>query len=212
MNEFRVYYERHLPHYQPPDATLFVTFRLAGSLPAHVIEQLRREAQFIEQQLAAIVDPGERTREAYVQNLRMFGRWDAALDNAVDVPRWLAQPPIAACVTEGLHWRDGRDYTLSAYCIMPTHVHLVAKPLRDEQDVPRALSVIMQSLKSRTGRRANQLLGREGAFWQYESYDHVVRDDAELGRILDYVIKNPVKAGLVAEPKDWPYTYCTVLP
>ena len=208
MNEFRIYYERHLPHYQPPDATLFITFRLAGSLPVHVIEQLRREAQFIEQQLTAIVDRGERARTAYAQHLRMFGRWDAALDNAVDVPRWLEQPAIAACVAEGLHWRDGRDYTLSAYCIMPTHVHLVAQPLRDEQGVPRALAAIMQSLKSRTGRRANQLLGQEGAFWQHESYDHYVRDDAELGRIIDYVIKNPVKAGLVAEPKDWPHTYC----
>jgi len=91
---------------------------------------------------------------------------------------------------------------------MPTHVHLVAKPLCDEQGVPRALAASMQSLKRRTGRRANQLLGREGTFWQHESYDQAVRDDAELGRSIDYVIKNPVNAGLVAEPKEWPYTCC----
>ena len=177
----------------------------------YVIEQVYREAQFVEQQLAAIADCGERARTAYAQHLRMFGYWAAALDNNPDAPRWLAQPPIAACIAEGIHWRDGWEYALSAYCIMPMHVHLVAKPLCDEQGVPRALAAIMQSLKSRTGRRANQLLGREGTFWQHESYDQAVRDDAELGRSIDYVIKNPVKAGLVAEPKDWPYTYCVGL-
>jgi hypothetical protein len=37
----KIYYRRHLPHYQPSDATFFVTFRLAGSLPAAVIEKMR---------------------------------------------------------------------------------------------------------------------------------------------------------------------------
>ena len=150
MNEFRVYYERHLPHYQPPDATLFITFRLAGSLPAHVIEQLHKES---------------------------------------------------------LHWRNGRVYNLLAYCIMPNHGHLVATPLRDAHGTPYALSTILQSLKRHTGRKANQLLGRHGAFWQHESYDHVVRDGEEMERIIDYVIKNPVRAKLVSNPQDWAYTY-----
>ncbi len=35
-----IYYRRHLPHYQPLDAIFFVTFRLAGSLPAAVIEEM----------------------------------------------------------------------------------------------------------------------------------------------------------------------------
>ena len=61
----------------------------------------------------------------------MFWYWDAALNTNPDAPRWLAQLPIAACVAEGLHWRDGWEYALSASCIMPTHVHLVAKPLCD---------------------------------------------------------------------------------
>ena len=55
----------------------------------------------------------------------------------------------------------------------------------------------MHSLKSFTGNECNRLLGRGSAFWQDESYDHWVRDDDELHRIIDYVESNPVKAGLV---------------
>ncbi|HPG47214.1 MAG TPA: hypothetical protein PKW76_16175 [bacterium] len=37
-----IYYRRHLPHYQPPEATYFVTFRLAGSLPNQVMPRLKQ--------------------------------------------------------------------------------------------------------------------------------------------------------------------------
>lgn len=64
----------------------------------------------------------------------------------------------------------------------------------------------MHTLKRHTARQCNRLLGRHGAFWQDESYDHCVRDDGELERIFQYVEYNPVKAGLVAEPEQWPFS------
>jgi hypothetical protein len=45
-----------------------------------------------------------------------------------------------------------------------------------------------------------------GTFWQDESYDHCVRDDDELERIIHYVEDNPVKAGLVASAASWEYS------
>ena len=68
----------------------------------------------------------------------------------------------------------------------------------------------MQRLKGYTATQANKLLGRSGAFWQPESYDHVVRP-GELPRILAYVAENPVKAGLVQEWQQWPHTYLAEL-
>ena len=56
--------------------------------------------------------------------------------------------------------------------------------------------------------RANKFFQRNGTFWQDESYDHFIRDDAELERIIKYVLHNPVKANLVKEQKDWIWTYC----
>jgi REP element-mobilizing transposase RayT len=85
---------------------------------------------------------------------------------------------------------------------MPNHAHLVCTPLSDETGII-PISKIMHSLKGYTARKANLLLGGTGAFWQHESYDHVVRDEAELGRIVKYVVENPIRAGLAAQ-----WVYC----
>jgi len=66
----------------------------------------------------------------------------------------------------------------------------------------------MHSLKSYTAHEANSILNRTGAFWQTESYDHWVRDDEELERIVSYIRDNPVKAGLVKRPEDWFWCSC----
>ena len=50
--------------------------------------------------------------------------------------------------------------------------------------------------------------GIQGQFWQHESYDHVVRDEAELLRIRRYVLNNPVRAGLVQQWDEWPWVCC----
>jgi hypothetical protein len=55
--------------------------------------------------------------------------------------------------------------------------------------------------------RANAILRRAGSrFWQDESFDHWVRSGAQLQRIKLYIEWNPVKAGLVARPQDWPWS------
>ncbi len=69
------------------------------------------------------------------------------------------------------------------------------------------MAQIMHTLKGYTAGHANRLLGRTGAFWQHESYDHFVRDAGELERIIAYVASNPVRAGLVTDWQDWPWTY-----
>ena len=51
------------------------------------------------------------------------------------------------------------------------------------------------------------MLGRSGAFWQHENYDHVVRDEAELNRIVAYVLDNPVRAGLAQSREEWKWSY-----
>lgn len=80
---------------------------------------------------------------------------------------------------------------------MPNHVHILVTPR-----VP--VSQLMHSLKRFTAREANRILGLTGQpFWQDESYDRLVRDDHELGRIATYIERNPVTAGLVAEPKQF---------
>ncbi|HEY9075246.1 MAG TPA: hypothetical protein VIO61_01795 [Anaerolineaceae bacterium] len=181
---YREFYKRHLPHWQPADAPLFITFVLKGSLPRSVLDLLDDH-------------PG-----------KPFEEWDEAIDQNQTPPRWLAIPDVAEIVSEALHHRDGKVYDLLAYCIMPTHVHLVCKIFNQvEGDDPIPLQVVMQSLKRHTALHANRILGRQGAFWHEESYDHVARSWEELERIIWYVITNPVKAGLVENWQDWKWTY-----
>jgi REP element-mobilizing transposase RayT len=80
---------------------------------------------------------------------------------------------------------------------MANHVHLLVTPLVSP-------SRLLQSIKGYSAREANKLLGRTGPFWQSESYDHWIRDEAEFERVRRYIANNPVRRGLVAKPKITP--------
>jgi REP element-mobilizing transposase RayT len=210
MYEHRIYYERNLPHYQPPGATLFVTCRLAGSIPRAVQKQLAQEAMRTQQIIDAIADPQERAARCDIEQRRSFARWESELDQADPELFWLKEPQVAGMVAKSLQYRDGVQYHLLAYSIMPNHLHLLFTPHRDAKGNYFSLAKIMHSLKLYTASEANRLLGREGQFWQHESYDHVVRDESELQRIVSYILLNPVKAGLVNRSEDWPWVYAVM--
>ena len=70
-----------------------------------------------------------------------------------------------------------------------------------------ALSTIMHSHKRHTVRQSNRILDREGQFWHHESFDHYVRNTAELERIRHYVITDPIRSGLVEHWEEWPWSY-----
>jgi hypothetical protein len=68
----------------------------------------------------------------------------------------------------------------------------------------------MQNLKWYTAVIANHVLDWERQFWQHDSYDHLVRKEEPLTRIIFYVLQNPMKAGLVAMWQPWPWSYTRV--
>lgn len=212
--DYKPEYKRNLPHFQPPGATLFVTFRLADSLPLTVLKQLKKQAAEREKQINLISDGVEQASFGveqasliYQERKKQFGRWDEVLDRAATGPHWLQQPEIAAIIVESLHYRDGKVYDLDTFCIMSNHAHVVFTPLEKEEGIYHPLQMIMHSLKRHTARQGNKILEREGNFWHHESYDHVIRDRLEWERIVRYVLNNPVKVGLVASWQDWLWSY-----
>lgn len=204
MKDNRIYYRRNLPHYQPVDATFFVTFRLAGSLPAETVARLKEERVQDEKLLLKIKDEKMREKKIADQRKRYFSKFDTMLDNAVNDRSWLNDERVTRMVAEAMCFRDKKVYDLLAYCIMPNHVHMVFTVERSGT----SLYKILQSLKAHTAREANKILHQKGAFWQHESYDHVVRDGKELERIIAYVLHNPVKAGMVPNWEEWKWSYC----
>ena len=182
------YYERNLPHWLPEHATFFVTWRLHGSLPLH-----RRTAG------KGCGTSAESRKETAGHQ---FARIDYQLDRARCGPHWLKEPKIAGRVVELMKKGDEQlgYFSLYAFVVMPNHVHILFAPKIE-------LKRIMNGLKGTTAREANRILERTGkAFWQDESYDHCVRSDEEFGKIGRYIENNPVSAGLVKRPEEWPWS------
>lgn len=220
---YKEFYRRKLPHIHPPGATLFVTFRLAGSIPKSVLNHWRAEKHWLADQIGRATEHGTKNVAADLLAFqrRWFQRFEDILDRAACGPTWLKDRRIAAMVIDSLRHRDGRIYRLDTYCIMSNHVHVVFAPFLNERDLSEErtsakltfksrqppLDAIMHSLKSFTAQEANKLIGRVGAFWEAESYDHVIRTQEEFDRVVAYVLNNPVKAGLVRRWQDWPWSW-----
>ena len=202
----KTHYQRRLPHIVPPGATLFFTFRLAGSIPAAVWQQLA-EARGLAMQQATAQATSATQQAALLTRLHKqhFAICDALLDQAGQGPTWLREAGIAEVVRQEIDALAELEVVVVAYCIMANHVHLI---LQLPTTAGFSAARMMQRLKGRTALAANKLLGRSGqAFWQHESYDHVVRSGTEQARVIAYVLNNPVKAGLVEDWTQWPYTY-----
>ena len=91
---------------------------------------------------------------------------------------------------------------------MSNHVHIVFTPLRINGEEYFVLGDIMHSIKSYTAKEANKMLNRTGKpFWAIESFDHFCRDSAEVERVIEYVLNNPVNAGLVSSYDKWSWSY-----
>lgn len=124
-------------------------------------------------------------------------------------PSWLHNEAVAKVVAKTLQFWDTQRIDLIAFCIMPNHVHAVFTLLDmlTESGQPNALDRFMHSVKGYSAGRANRLLQRKGSFWEGETYDRLVRDDAELVRIVQYILNNPVKAALCEQWSNWKWNY-----
>lgn len=207
-----MFYERNLPHWQPDKAEFFITFRLVGSLPKSAIEKIKFNKKLLDQKLSE--QNKSTARSDSLSDLRKyyqstFQKYEKQLDGGKRGPTWLANPDIAQIVKEAIHFRDHKVYNLYAYCIMPNHVHMVLKMLKENiEDQTPTLTIMLKNLKSYTAQQANKLLNRTGNFWQVESFDRVIRDNNERESTIRYVLYNPVKAQLTDKWEKWPYSYC----
>jgi len=209
-------YQRNLPHIQPIGAAFFVTFRLKDSIPKAKIWQLKNAFDENVKQLKRN-NNADLDFQLYNERKRFFAQYDALLDAMEDGPVFLKQPKIAKLVVNELYRFDDDLYKLVAYSIMPNHVHILIDTsiqIPKYFDVSKweslefePLSNIMKKIKGPSAVYANRLLDRNGKFWQRESYDHYIRNAKEFNRVIAYILNNPVKAGLVKQWEDHPFTF-----
>lgn len=167
----------YLPHFDAPDLVQHVVFRLSDSLPAHVREEV-----------------------AHAPRDQRFEAADAGLDAGYG-RRDLAVPEVAGLVQHALLHFEGERYRLSAWCVMPNHVHALIQVTEGHR-----LDRVVHSWKSFTAHGANRVLGRKDAFWAPEYFDRYMRDEPHLAATIAYIEGNPVKAGLCEEPAQWTYS------
>ena len=151
----------YLPHRDALGLMHMVTFRLADSLPAALLEELRTYFP------NADADRREQA-ETYLDAGHGAG--------------YLRDPAVACMVERALLHHDGERYRLLAWSIMPNHVHVLLGPLPGH-----TLAKVLHSWKSYTAHAANQMLGRSGAFWQREYWDRYIRDDNHLNQAIRYM-------------------------
>jgi REP element-mobilizing transposase RayT len=194
-----LHFRGQLPHLKREGAVYFVTFRLADSLPAHEIARLKDERRIVMEQAR-----GARSPLPWHDEQELLAWYCEKVEWLLDARHggcWLSKPAIADAVARSVAFFSGERYQLHGWVVMPNHVHAVLWPTPGH-----TLSSILHSWKSFTSKAGNKLLGRSGEFWQKESFDHLIRDDAERVRLVAYVENNPVKAGLCKRAEEWPWS------
>ncbi|HUV29922.1 MAG TPA: transposase [Acidobacteriota bacterium] len=99
----------------------------------------------------------------------------------------------------GLFLSSWGDVLPSAWVILPNHFHAIV-PVANEP-----ISTIMHRMKITYARQVRES-ERSGRVWQHRFWDHIIRDDADYRRHVDYVHYNPVKHGLVRDPFLWRFS------
>jgi REP element-mobilizing transposase RayT len=184
MTELDIRTGGDLPHWEQGSVWYFVTFRLADALPRAVVDEMKEERE----RWKRTHDLKNLSRDELAEYHRLFSERYENLLNAGSGSCVLRDPKNADIVNGALRFFEGQRYILDDYVVMPNHVHILVKPLTGH-----GLADILHSWKSFTANRINRQMGREGQFWQHESYDHIVRNESAMQAIRRYIRENPKK-------------------
>jgi len=154
-------HSRALPHWEQGNVWYHVSFRLADSIPAGRMEQLKDERKrwLIRAQNAndGAANPLNLSAEQRMEYHQLFTRkvedWlNAGMGSCV-----LRDCKVGQVVADALQHFDRRRYRLDEWAVMPNHVHVLVKPIGEHK-----LSKILHSWKSFTSNEINKFLGKKG--------------------------------------------------
>jgi REP element-mobilizing transposase RayT len=185
----------HLPHWEIIGGRYLITIHLAGAIPPSGQERIKSQVE----RLRTAVASGQ---SGHWQRLRLFAAMERWLDRAPQV-RHLGAASVADAVCQAIEHRVAQGHwELFEYVVLPSHIHLFMRLSRAR------LKDSMEQFKTWTGGQAIRLLQGEtvSPFWQKEWFDHWSRSLPEDDSIASYIRANPVKAGLVQDWRDWPWS------
>jgi len=215
MTKDKHYHWSHGPHYQFDDAIVFLTWRLAFTLPKHLLQlfhELSQRPQREVQQtmhkpaydrLSQVEEAGTSMLADNIYLYNKFLEYDLALAKHQHPGFSLNQSEIAHILKDALHSYEGSKYELHAYTIMSNHVHLLIRAHKCGESTYYQIADIVKGIKRYTARAINQLLQKEGQVWDRFYFDRIIRDVKNYANVLNYILHNPVAAGLVQNEADW---------
>ncbi len=174
------YTKHNLPHWGQSNVIVFVTFRLADSLPAELVEKWR-----IERTRWTEEHPQPWNASDIQEYSQLFSRRREESLDAGHGECFLAESQCREIVGLALEYFNGERYSLHSYVIMPNHVHVLM-----ELHESGGLQKIIKNWKSYTAREINRARGRSGAVWQRDYYDRLVRNEDHYKRCILYIRKN----------------------
>jgi putative transposase len=134
------------------------------------------------------------------QRLPVFQRYEPPLYfvtfNTHRRTRLLANEAVHTAFIEFAQNGEDRGVGVGRYVLMPDHVHLFV-----QGNIEFVLNQWVRLLK----RRLSKAIGRPSPHWQEGFFDHIIRHSESYAGKWEYVSANPVRAGLVVHPDDWPW-------
>jgi putative transposase len=112
----------------------------------------------------------------------------------------VSAPVVTPVLRHFLQSAEENDVGILAYCFMPDHAHLLLEGQSDQSGIERAVI------------RGKQLSGywfhaqHGDRLWQKSSWDRALRGDEDTLTVIRYIVANPVRAGLVARPSEYPFS------
>ena len=114
--------------------------------------------------------------------------------------RFGANPRLAAWLIANLRKHSADcGFFVHAYCIMPDHMHVMATAADERSNLVKFVESYKQATAVEFTRRAHRPL------WQFKYYDRILRASDSVDRVVWYIWMNPVRAGLCAVPREFPY-------
>ncbi len=97
--------------------------------------------------------------------------------------------------------RADTGFELNAWVVMPDHLHLLIDP--QESDLPHIMKRVKLLFSSKYRKRHNLY---RATIWQRRFWDHIIRDEEDWRRHVDYIHYNPVKHEHVETPQGWKHS------
>lgn len=148
-------------------------------------------------------------KKAYFEALRRYRlAYDKFLYQSTEPTILLTKPTNRKVIEEALHFWERKKLISHTWCIMSNHFHWVLTVLeKDENGEPIYLQDILHSVKQFTAKKINKSENLKGQLWAHESFETTIRSNEHYTNVFNYVINNPVSAGLVKRWDEWPGTW-----